>query len=104
MVFSLRFISYHIKNDIFRRHNKALYHIKILKEPNLKIINEVLSLNSLVTQGHFDLCTTLVDQNITLDFPKPHTDKVIPFSKVAGIENLENLRKTGKFIPGCYRI
>ena len=31
----------------------------------------------------------------TLDLPIPHTDKISNFSKVAGVENLDSLRKSG---------
>jgi hypothetical protein len=75
-----------------------------MREPGLDIINEVLSLTTLVKQAHIDLCVKLLEKHVTLDLPLPHTDKVIPFSKIAGIENLESLRKSGKYIPGCYRI
>ena len=57
-----------------------------------------------ITQTHFNLCVSIIERRITLDLPLPHTDKVVPFSKIAGIENLESLRKSGKYIPGCYRI
>ena len=82
----------------------ALKYIKELKEPTLKIINNVLSLNNHVNKKHFDLCVSLCNNPITLDLPLPHTNKVSNFSKIAGVENLERLRKSGKFIPGCYRI
>jgi len=75
-----------------------------LGEPNLIIINEVLSLTRLATQAHIDLCANLMEKRITLDLPLPHTDKIIPFSKIAGVENLKSLKKSGKYIPGCYRI
>ena len=78
--------------------------MKELKEPTLKIINEVLSLNTKINKKHFDLCVSLSNNPITLDLPLPHTSKVSNFSKIAGVENLERLRKSGKFIPGCYRI
>lgn len=60
--------------------------------------------NSLITKSHFDLCRFLVDNSITLDFPWPHTINVAKFSKVAGIENLESLKKSGLYVPGYYRI
>lgn len=44
------------------------------------------------------------NRKITLGLSIPHTDKVLPFSKIAGIENSESLRKTGKYITGCHRI
>jgi len=40
----------------------------------------------------------------TMDLPIPHTNKVAVFSKIAGVENLDSLKKSGKYIPGCYRI
>jgi len=39
-----------------------------------------------------------------MDLPIPHTNKVAVFSKIAGVENLDSLKKSGKYIPGCYRI
>lgn len=39
-----------------------------------------------------------------MDLPIPHTNKVAVFSLIAGVENLESLKKAGKYIPGCYRI
>lgn len=39
-----------------------------------------------------------------MDLPIPHTNKVAVFSKIAGVENLESLKKSGNSIPGCYRI
>jgi len=89
---------------LYRRHSKALDHIKNLNEPNLRILNEVLCFNSLITESHFNLCKYLADRLITLDLPIPHTNKVSIFSKIAGIENMESLKKSGKYVPGCYRI
>ena len=100
----MRFISYLTKNNTYKRHTLALKFMKKLKEPTLKIINEVLSLNTKINKKHFDLCVSLSNNPITLDLPLPHTSKVSNFSKIAGVENLERLRKSGKFIPGCYRI
>jgi len=59
-----------------------------MREPDLNIVNEVLSLTTLVRQAHIDLCVKLIEKHVTLDLPLPHRDKVIPFSKIAGIENL----------------
>ena len=92
------------KNDIYRRHNKALNHIKNLRKPSIRILNEVLCFNSLITKSHFNLCKSIVDNSVTLDFPWPHTVNVAKFSKIAGVENLESLRKSGLYVPGCYRI
>jgi NUMOD1 domain len=93
-----------MKNDIYKRHNKALGFIKSLKNPNLKIINEVLCFNSSIRQEHLNFCISIVETVITVDLPIPRSDKVSAFSKIAGIENLESLRKSGKYVPGCYRI
>ena len=82
----------------------ALKHIKLLKEPTVKILNNVLSLKARINKKHFELCVSLYKNPITLDLPIPHTDKISNFSKVAGVENLDSLRKSGKFVPGCYRI
>lgn len=92
------------KNDIYRRHNKALNHIKNLRKPSIRILNEVLCFNSLIIKSHFNLCKSIVDNSVTLDFPWPHTVNVAKFSKIAGVENLESLRKSGLYVPGCYRI
>jgi hypothetical protein len=70
----------------------------------LKIINEVLCFTSEITQAHFDLCSSIFERRITLDLPKPHTNKVAKFSKIAGVENLESIKKSGKYVSGCYRI
>jgi len=88
----------------YQRHKKALDHIKNYGEPTLDIINEVLSLKTTIKQVHIDLCIELVEKSVTLDLPIPHTDKIIPFSKIAGVENLESLRKSNKYVSGCYRI
>lgn len=79
-------------------------HIENLGLPDLNIIKKVLCFDSIITQAHFDLCTHLVENPITLDLPLPHTDKVAVFSKIAGPEYLDNIRKFDKFVPGCYRI
>jgi len=92
------------KNNLYRRHNKALKHIKNLGELNIRILNEVLCFNSLITKSHFYLCKSLVNNPITLDLPWPHTANVAKLSKIAGVENLDSLRKSGKYVPGCYRI
>lgn len=39
-----------------------------------------------------------------MDLPFPHIKKVAPFAKIAGVENSYNLKKSGKYITGCYRI
>jgi hypothetical protein len=57
------------KNDIYRRHSKALNHIKNLRKPSIKILNEVLRFNSLITKSHFNLCKFIVDNSVTLNFP-----------------------------------
>jgi len=46
----------------------------------------------------------LIEKHVTLDLPLPHTDKVATFSIIAGIEYMVSLRKSGKYIPGCYHI
>jgi GIY-YIG catalytic domain. len=61
-------------------------------------------LKARINKKHFELCVSLYKNPITLDLPIPHTDKISDFSKVAGVENLDSLRKSGKFVPGCYRI
>jgi hypothetical protein len=104
LVLLMRFISYLNKNNIYKHHTLALKFMKELKEPTLKIINELLSLNIQMNKKHFDLYVSLSNNPITLDLPLPHTNKVSNFSKIAGVENLERLKKSGKFIPGCYRI
>ena len=90
--------------NIYRRHNKALNHIKNLRNPSIKILNEVLCFNSLITKSHFNLCKSLVDNSVTLNFSWLHRVNVAKFSKIAGIENLESLRKSGLYVPGYYRI
>lgn len=82
----------------------ALNHIKNLRKPNLNIINKVLCLNSLIKQEHYDLCVSIIRKRVNLDLPIPHTYKVTKFSKIGGIENLKSLRKSYKFISGCYSI
>jgi len=82
----------------------AINHIKKKKDPNLDIINKVLNLNTPAMTKDFDLCSTIIENSVTLDLPLPGTKKVISFSKIAGVENLESLKKSGKFVPGCYRI
>lgn len=72
--------------------------------PDLNIIKKVLCFDSIITQAHFDLCTHLIENPITLDLPLPHTDKVAVFSEIAGPEYLDNIRKFDKYVPGCYRI
>lgn len=79
-------------------------HIENLGLPDLNIIKKVLCFDSIITQAHFDLCTHLVENPITLDLPLPHTEKVAVFSEIAGPEYLDNIRKFDKFVPGCYRI
>lgn len=39
-----------------------------------------------------------------MNIPIPHTKNVAIFSKIAGVEYLDSLKKSGKYMPGCYRI
>ena len=41
------------KNNIYKRHVMALKHIKLLKEPTVKILNNVLSLKARINKKHF---------------------------------------------------
>ena len=63
-----------------------------------------MSLTSLVKQARIDLCIKRIKKHVILDLPLLYRDKVILFSKIAGIDNLECSRKSGKYILGCYRI
>ena len=79
-------------------------YIKKERKPNINILNEVLSFDSPITRSHFNLCKSIIKKVVTLNLPVSHTKEVAIFSKIAGIENLESLRKSGKYVPGCYRI
>jgi GIY-YIG catalytic domain len=63
-----------------------------------------LSFDSIINEEHFNYCIAIIEKVVTVDLPTPHTDKVSVFSKIAGIENSESLRKSGKYVSGCYRI
>jgi len=100
------------KKSLFKRHEEAIKFIKNKSQPNCKIINKVLS-NLLkgrrgslekIDQTHINLCNYIFEKRITLNLPRPKSKYITPFSKVAGPENLDSLKKSGKFIPGCYRI
>lgn len=103
---------YNTRNIIYKRHNKTLDCIKSVKDSSLDIINEVLCFNSLVIQEHFNFCTSIIEKAITVDLPVPRTNKINVFSKIVvplcpcapSVENLESLRKSGKYVYDCYRI
>ena len=56
-------------------------------ESDSNIINKVLFFNEEINQIHIDLCKDIFNNRVTLDLPVPRSKNVIPFSKVAGIEN-----------------
>jgi GIY-YIG catalytic domain len=36
--------------------------------------------------------------------PRSHEDSIISFSRIAGVEHTGSLKKSGMYVPGCYRI
>jgi len=87
--------------DYYRRHILAKAHISAGLEPSLAIISRVLQLSVPITQGHLDLCESIVKNLITMPLPKPNTEHVTPFANVAGPEVA---RTPEKAVPGCYRL
>ena len=87
------------KASYYHRHNIALKYMKKNLEPNLEIIKEVLDLPVNITNYHIKLCENILSNSITLPLPKPNTEHVKNFSKIAGPENNYN-----KKVSGCYRI
>lgn len=100
-----RYISYSriMSQEIMKSHRKAINHIKNKKKPTLTIIREVLGFYvENIQKEDFNLCKKIVENAITLDLPKPYTDKAIIFSKFAGPNDWKSAVKYN--ISGCYRI
>jgi hypothetical protein len=92
------------KENILERHKEAVKYIISKREPDADIINKILLFKSGIEDIHIDLCIIIYNNRITLDLPRSHEESVIPFSKVADVEYMESLKKSRKFVPGCYRI
>jgi hypothetical protein len=89
-------------NSLHECYLRVSKYIENEEKPDLQVINKVLCLSPSIKLKNFDFFTTIAETGITVDLSIPHTEKVSVFSKIAGVENMESLKKSesGKFFSG----